>query len=265
LSNAKKIAHVIRYELQHLIGRRINALLLAGYALLALAISYIDSFREMYFGVFDSVALELTNFILPIFLFVNFVLVLSPVFAGEIENHIEEIPSTCVYGRRTRCMCKLLAALLFVILLNVAYHLITCIIGLVTQPLEAWNQLVASVGGENVFSFLWSARSHYLFAVFSLILGSIVAAVSTLLISCNSKATMTVCAWMSFIGILEFMLNRFSFWDVLQQYNLWQLFTPYRLASDAPFYYPAANVAVIGGFFVVICTVLVWRILKKGI
>ncbi len=265
MSHTKKIARVIQYELQHLIERRINALLLAGYALLAIAISCIDSFREIYFSAFNSVVLELANFILPVFLFVNLALVLSPVFAGEIENHIEEIPSTCTYGRRTRCLCKLFAILLFIILLNVAYHLVTCLIGLLTQPLETWSQLVTNVGGENLFNFLWSAWSHYLFAVLSLILGSIVTAVLTLLISCHSKATMTVCAGMSLIGILEFMFNRFSFWDVSQQYNLWQLLTPYRLASDAPFYYPAANVAAVGGFFALICTVLVWRILKKGV
>lgn len=265
MSNANKFTNVIRYELRYLIERRISVVLLAGYTLLALSIGYIDSFRETYFSAFDSVVLELANFILPIFLFVNLVLVLSPMFAGEIENHIEEIPSTCIYGRRTRCMCKLLAALLFIILLNVAYHLITCLIGLLTQPLEAWNQLIANVGGENLFNFQWSAWSHYLFAVLSLILGSIVIAVFTLLLSCHSKATMTVCAGMALTGILEYMFSRFDFWDVLQQYNIWQFLTPYRLAGDAPFYSPAANVAAIGGFFTVICTFSIWRILIKGV
>lgn len=148
MSNAKKIMIVIRYELQHLLERRITALLLVGYALLAFYISISDSLREAYFHAFDFAALELVNFIMPIFLFINLVLVLSPMFAGEIENHTEEIPGTCIYGRRIRCICKLSAALCFVILINVAYHLITCIIGLITQPPETWSEIVTSVGGS---------------------------------------------------------------------------------------------------------------------
>lgn len=264
MSNVKKLMHIVQYELQNLIERRITALLLTGYALLAFYISMSDSFRETYFHSFDFVMLELVNFIMPVFLLANLILVLSPMFAGEIENHIEEIPSTCIYGQRTRCTCKLYATLLFILLLNAAYHLISCFIGLLTQPLEAWSQLVTTVGGENMFNFQWNAGTHYLFGVFSLLLGSIVVAVFILMTSCHSRATMTACAVMSFISVLEYMFNRFSFSEFLQQYNIWQLLTPYRLAGDAPFFNPAANVAAIGGFFTLICVISIWNILKKG-
>ena len=264
MSNAKKIVHVIQYELQHLIERRITALLLAGYALLSLFISAFDSLREAYFHCFDFLALEIANFILPVFLLINLILVLSPVFAGEIENHIEEIPSTCLYGRRIRCICKLYAALLFVILLNAAYHLITCIIVLSAHPLWMWGQPVAGIAGDIVFDFCWNGKAHYLFAAFSLLMGSIVTAVLTLLISCISKAAMTVCAVMSFISIIEYMFNRFSFWKFLRQYNIWQLLKPYKLVLNVPFNSLAANIASIAGFFAVICAISVWIILKKG-
>ena len=264
MNNTKKIMHVIQYELQNLIERRITALLLSVYALLAFYISLSNSFRETYFHSFGFAMLELVNFIMPVFLLVNLILVLSPMFAGEIENHIEEIPSTCIYGRRTRCSCKLYAAFILILLLNAAYHLVTCMIGLLTQPLEAWGDAVTTVGGENVFHFQWSAGVHYLFSVLSLLLGSIVAAVLILLISCHSKETMTVCAVMTFISVVEYMFNRFSFCDFLQQYNIWQLLTPYRLACDAPFFNPVANTGAIGGFFAVICVISIKNILKKG-
>jgi hypothetical protein len=264
LNNAKKIVHVIQYELHHLIERRITALLLAGYALLSLFISAFDSLREAYFNSFDFVALELANFILPVFLLINIILVLSPAFAGEIENHTEEIPSTCLYGRRIRCICKLYATLLFVILLNAAYHLITCIIVLSTQPLWMWEKNIAGISGDIVFDFCWSGKAHYLFAAFSLLMGSIVTAVLTLSISCISKAAMTVCAVMSFISIVEYMFNRFSFWKFLQQYNIWQLLNPYKLVLNVPFNSLSANFASIAGFFAVVCAISVWNILKKG-
>ena len=257
-------ARIWRHELRYLLERPITAGLLAGYALIASYISIADSFREAYFIAFDAVMLELVNFILPVFLFINLVLVLAPMFAGEIENHLEEIPATCLYGRRTRCITKLCATLSFIILLNLAYHLMTCVIGLATQPLEMWTQVVKSVDGAGLFSFSWNVSAHYLFAILSLLLGSIFTVVFTLLLSCNSQATMSVCAGMSLIGMLEYMFHRFGFVDVLRQYNLWQFLTPYRLASDAPFYSPAANTALVGGVFALLSLIALGDILKKG-
>lgn len=260
----KVIHQITRYELEYLLKNPVNMFSAGLYALVSILIVILEGFRQTYLGDFDSAALELVNFILPVFLLLHMLFVLSPMFAEETEYHIWEMPDTCNYGGYIRRLCRLIAVAYYLILLNLSYHIITAVIVGIIQPFSTWKEPVLQIGGEMKIVISWAVWQHYLFAIFSLFFASIIIGAFILVCSRKTKTVMAACAWGIFICLIEYMLNRFSSWGPLQQFNIWQLLTPYRFAFDGPFYYPITNVLVVGGFFTVLVAVSIWNILKNN-
>lgn len=103
----KNIVHTSLFELVNLLSRKSTWLIAAAYTLLSLVICLSEWLLQSYFSLTESVPVTLYNFVLPFVLALILMGALSPVFAGDKEKGIEQIPAACLIGKKGRSIAKL--------------------------------------------------------------------------------------------------------------------------------------------------------------
>lgn len=254
----KAILRILKMEFENLLYNRFSWILLSLYAIIAMIISTSEYLQETYFDVISSVPVMLMNMIAPIFLILIIVLSLSQVFAGEIENNTNQIPNTCYMGKKGRNCCKIIAGILYSFSMALLICIITFSVCFFTKHfLNANQEIIKDIGYELRLDFSWNVWQHFLFAVISLLSGSIVFSFIVLFISGNSKNSITSIGISALFTLFEYLFNRFSFPVILKEINIFVFFKPYYLYVFNVFRYsPYFNLVLLFLLFLLLFLIL---------
>ena len=261
----KAILKTARFELENLFGKKATWVLTGTYTLFALAVCFSENLRQSYFSIMESVPIMLNNFVLPIVLISILISVISPVFAGDKEQRIEPIPAACLIGSKGRSIAKLVSVIMFSMIITLLLEAITLILcgsfGLCDMEI-----LIRNVGGEVELTPVWTTWQHFGFSVMTLIAGCIILTITILFVSCSVQNTLSVISISSIIVLIEFILNKFSFPEVIQEFNIWVFFRPYYLfVTELINFSPFVNLLLYALCFLPLCVIAVWQIIRKGV
>lgn len=256
------------YELENLLFKKTTWLIAMAYTLFSVVICISENLRRSYFSLTESVPVTLCNFVLPYVLVLILMCVLSPIFAGDKEHGIEQIPSTCLIGRKGRSISKLIGAVLFSLIICTSLVLVTFIICFFFDLTDG-NVLITNISLESTHLILkpfWKAWQHIEFSAISLTVGSILVSLLILFISCSTKNTLSSISICSIIILFEYLINRFSFPTIFQEYNIWVFLQPYYLfVMEILNISPLINLFLLLLTFFPICLFAVWQIGRKGV
>lgn len=256
------------FELENLLFKKTTWLIAMAYTLFSIVICISENLRQSYFSLTESVPVTLCNFVLPYILVLIFMCVLSPVFAGDREHGIEQIPSTCLIGRKGRSISKLIGAVLFSLIICTSLVFVTFII-CTFFGLTNGNVLIKNISSESTQLILepfWTAWQHIGFSAISLTVGSILVSLLVLLVSCCAKNTLSSVSICGIIILFEYLINKFSFPTIIQEYNIWVFLQPYYLfVMEILNYSPFINLFLLSLTFLPLCIFAVWQIGRKGV
>ncbi len=261
----KAILKTVRFELENLLGNKATLIFSTAYVLIVFAICFSEDLRQSYFSAMENVPVMLNNFVLPIALILILIAVVSPVFAGDKEQRIEQIPAACLIGSKGRSIAKLIGAILFSLIITLALEFITLVLcgcfGLTDSGI-----LIKYVGAEIELDPVWAAWRHVGFSAVTLIIGCIILAILVLLISCCMKNTLSAVGLCCIIVLIQFIINKFSFPTLLQEYNIWLFFRPYYLfITEIINISPLINLLLYTLGFLPLCLLAVRQIIRKGV
>ncbi len=261
----KAILKTARFELENLLGKKATWVLTGAYTLFVFAVCFSENLRQSYFSTMESVPIMLNNFVLPIVLISILIGVISPVFAGDKEQRIEQIPAACLIGSKGRSIAKLIGAIMFSLTITLLLEAITFVLcgcfGLCDMEI-----LIRDVGGDVKLNPVWTAWQHFGFSAMTLIVGCIILTITILFVSCSVQDTLSVSSISSIIVLIEFILNKFSFPAVMQEYNIWLFFRPYYLfVTELINFSPFVNLLLYALCFLPFCAIAAWQIIKKGV
>lgn len=261
----KAILKTTRFELENLLGKKATWILTAAYALFVFAVCFSENLRQSYFSTMESVPIMLNNFVLPIVLISILIGVISPVFAGDKEQRIEQIPAACLIGSKGRSIAKLIGAIMFSLTITLLLETITFVLcgyfGLCDMEI-----LIRDVGGDVKLNPVWTAWQHFGFSAMTLIVGCIILTITILFVSCSVQNTLSVISISSIIILIEFIFNKFSFPAVMQEYNIWLFFRPYYLfVTELINFSPFVNLLLYALCFLPLCAIAVWQNIRKGV
>lgn len=261
----KVILKTAWFEFENLFCKKATWIIAAVYTLISLVICLSEDFRESYFSLIESVPVMLNNFVLPYVLVVILVISLSPVFAGDKERRIEQIPAACLIGSKGRSIAKLIGAISFSIVVTIAMEATTLILcycfGLVDSGIS-----IKYVGTEVGLNPIWSAGQHICFSLITLICGCIFLTFLVLCISCTVNNTLSAVSVSCIIIFIEFVIHKFSFPTFMQEFNLWIFFRPYYLFITEIFNIsPWINLLIYFLCLISLCLLAGWEIIKKGV
>ncbi len=261
----KAILKTVRFELENLLGNKATWIFSAAYTLFVSAICFSGDLRQSYFSAMESMPVMLNNFVLPVVLILILIAVVSPIFAGDKEKRIEQIPAACLIGSKGRSIAKLIGAILFSLIITLILEFITLVLcgcfGLTDSGI-----LIKYVGAEIKLDPIWEAWLHVGFSVVTLIIGCIMLAILVLLISCCMKNTLSAVSLSCIIVLIEFIINKFSFPTLLQEYNIWVFFRPYYLfITEIINISPLINLLLYTLGFLPLCFLAVRQIIRKGV
>lgn len=255
---------VIRLELENLLCKKIPWLLTGGYIAAALVICLWEDLRQSYFAVMESVPVMLLNFAAPVFLVTILLSALAPVFAGDREQNMDQIPAACLAGRRGRNAARVLAAVLYAILTCLFMGGVTFGISWGCGLFDGHRQIRYMGTGLELVP-VWTAWQHFIFSMISLAMASVLLALFILFISCNVKTTIAAVSISGFLVIFEFLFHRFSFPALMREYNVWVFFEPYYFFVMNIFHgTPVENLLALWAAFLPLCAFAVWWIVWKG-
>lgn len=251
-------------EFENLLCKKMLWLLTAAYAAFTFAVCKLSDLRQSYFNNIESVPVMLLNFIAPVILAVLIIGVLSPVFVGDREHNVNQIPAACLAGRKGRSIAKMLASILLSSLACLTVTAVTFIVtffcGLFDGAME-----IKYVGTELKLAPVWSARQHFGFSFICLAAACMVFTIFVLFISCNVKTTTAAVSVSSILALFEFLFHRFSFPQMIQEYNIWVFFRPYYFFVLRIFHIsPYINFLLLSAAFLPLGVFAVWQIMKKG-
>lgn len=261
----KAILKTARFELENLLGKKATWILTGVYTLFVFAVCFSEDLRQSYFSVMESVPIMLNNFVLPIVLISILVGVISPVFAGDKEQKIEQIPAACLIGSKGRSIAKLIGAIMFSLAITLLLEAITLVLcrcfGLCDMEL-----LIRDVGGDVKLNPIWTAWQHFGFSAMTLFVGCIILTIIILFISCSVQNTLSVISISGITVLLEFVFHSFSFPTVMQEYNIWVFFRPYYLfVTEIITFSPFVNLLLYALCFLPLCAIAAWQIIGKGV
>lgn len=264
----KNIVHTSLFELENLLCKKSTWLIAAAYILFSLVICLSKWLRQSYFSLTESVPVTLYNFVLPFVLALILIAALSSAFAGDKERGIEQIPTTCLIGRKGRSLAKMIGAVLFALIISITLVLVTFIICSFSD-LTNCNVLISNIhldSTELSLKPLWTALQHIGFSTISLTIGSILISLFVLLVSCCTKNTLSVVSISSTIILFEYLINRFSFPTIIQEYNIWVFLQPYYLFVLETFNIsPLVNLLILTLAFLPLCIFAVWHVSRNGV
>lgn len=260
----KKIGQVLIYELEYLLKSRAAWLILLGYTLIAVIISLFDDLRISYFSMIQESSILLLYFVAPFPLAAIHIATLSPLFVGGEDERNNQIPITCLIGRKGRSIAKLISAELFSIVMCMMFLLLTLIITTVFGEFDG-NAIITNLDGEMLPPPFWNTWQHFGLATASMLSGCMVLTLVTLYISSCSKTLLNAISVTGFLVIFEIVFSMFSFWDVLKEYNIWVLFKPYYFFGMNTLHFsPLINLVVLLLSFTPIIAFTIIGAVKKG-
>lgn len=261
----KAMLKIARFELENLLEKKATWILTGVYTLFVFAVCFSEDLRQSYLPTMKSVPVMLSNFVLPFVLVSILVGVMSPVFAGDKEQRMEQIPAACLVGNKGRSIAKLISAILFSLTITLLLEAITLVLcgcfGLGNMDI-----LIRNIDAEVKLNPVWTAWQHIGFSVVALTVGCIILSIIILFISCNMQNTLSVISISSIIILIEFIINKFSFPTWMQEYNIWVFFYPYYLfVTEIITFSPYVNLWLYAFCFLPVCTIAVRQIIKKGV
>ena len=261
----KAMLKIARFELENLLGKKVTWIITVLYTLFVFVVCFSENLRQSYLPTMESVPVMLSNFILPFALVSILIGVISPVFAGDKEQRMEQIPAACLVGSKGRSIAKLISAIMFSLTITLLLETITLILcgcfGLGNIEI-----LIRYIDAEVKLNPVWTAWQHIGFSAMALTVGCIILTIIILFISCSMQNTLSVISVSSIIVLIEFIINKFSFPTLMQEYNIWVFFYPYYLfVTEIINFSPYVNLGLYAFCFMPVCTIAVRQIIKKGV
>lgn len=260
----KSVLQICKMEFENLLYNHWSWIIVSIYSIIAIIISVSSYLQKTYFDVISSVPVMFLNIIAPIFLILIIVISLSQVFAGETENNTNQIPNTCQIGKKGRNYCKIISGILYSTFIVLLICLITFLVCFFTKHFINANwEVIKDIGYELNLDFSWNVLQHFVFAIISLLSGSIVFSLIVLFISSISKTVITSIGISTVFTILEFIFNRFSFPIISKEINIFVFFKPYYLYVFNIFKFsPYINLILL--FFIFLIIILLLNYCKKN-
>lgn len=260
----KAILRTARFELENLLEKKATWILTAAYTFLTFVVCFSDDLRQSYFSTMENLPIVLNNFVLPIVLISILISVISPVFAGDKEQEINQIPAACLVGSKGRSIAKMIGAIMFSLTIVLLLEVITLVLcgcfGLCDTEI-----LIRYVNAEIALNPVWAAWLHFGLSTVTLIVGCITLTLIILFVSCRMQNTQSVISLSSIIILIEFILNRFSFPALVREYNVWVFFRPYYLfITELINFSPFENLLLYTLCFLPLCVVAAWQIIRNG-
>ena len=260
----KTVFKVSLFELENLLSKKIVCISTAGYALTCFVICISRNLRYSYFSITESVPVSLNNFILPIVLILILAGSLTPVFAGDKEQGIEQIPATCLIGSKGRSIAKIISATLFSVFMVILLETITFALCFSSDLFDTAIP-IRYVGTEVKLQPIWTAGEHTVFSISVLTIGCIILSILILFISCICKNTLSAVSLTCIFLLIEFVIHKFSFPTLLQEYHIWIFFRPYYLfTTEIINISPYANFLILLVAFLPIYVFVIYGIVKNG-
>lgn len=260
----KAILRTARFELENLLEKKATWILTAAYTFITFAVCFSDNLRQSYFSTTESLPVALNNFVMPIVLISILISVISPVFADDKEHGTDQIPATCLVGSKGRSIAKMIGAILFSLTIVLLLEVITLVLcggfGLCETEI-----LIRYVNAEIALTPVWAAWLHFVLSTVTLIVGCNILTITILFVSCSMQNTQSVISLSGIIVLIEFIINRFSFPTLMQEYNIWIFFRPYYLfITELINFSPFENLLLYTLCFLPLCAVAAWQIIRNG-
>lgn len=261
----KAILRTARLELKNLLEKKVIWILTAAYTFFTFVVCISEDLRQSYFSTMENLPITLNNFVLPIILISILISVISPVFAGDKEQEIYQIPATCLIGSKGRSIAKIIGAIIFSLTIVLLLEAITLVICGCFNLCDT-EILIRYVNAEIELNPVWTAGLHLVLSTVTLIVGCIILTVIILFISCSMQNTQSVISLSSVIVLIEFIINKFSFPTLMQEYNIWIFFRPYYLfITELINFSPFKNLLLYTLCFLPLCAIAVWQIIRNGV
>lgn len=249
-------------ELENFLCKKIFWLLIAIYTIFTLAICLLPNLRQSYFSTIESIPIMLLNFIVPVFLAVILISTLSSAFVSDRENNVNQIPFTCLTGKKGHSLAKMFAAILLSVLACLIITIITFIVPVCCNLFDG-NLSIKYVGDELELTPIWSTWQHFGFSFVCLVIACITLTLFLLFISSNAKTTISAVSLSSIFVLLEVLINRFSFPTIIQEFNIWVFFEPYYFFAMEIFNFsPYVNLSLLSVSFLPLYILAIWQIVK---
>lgn len=260
----KAILRTARFEFDNLLKKKATWILTAAYTFFTFLVCFFDDLRQNYFSTMENLPITLNNFVLPIVLISILICVISPVFAGDKEQEIYQIPATCLIGSKGRSIAKMIGAILFSLTIVLLLEIITLVLCRCFGLFDT-DTLIRYVNAEIELNPVWTAWLHFILSTVTLIVGCIILTVIILFISCSMQNTQSVISLSSIIVLMEFIINKFSFPTLMQEYNIWIFFRPYYLfITELINFSPFENLLLYTICFLPLCVIAAWQIIRNG-
>lgn len=260
----KIILKIAGFELENLVYRKMNWILAAAYTASAFILCLFDGFRQSYFSDVESVPIILIHFIAPFFLAAILITALSPVFAGDKEQGINQIPAACLIGSKGRSIAKILAGSIFSVFCCTLTGIITAAATSACGLFDGTLKMNRAAAGLELPTE-WTVSQYLIFSFVCLCIGCLILSLFILYISCASAALITAVSISGTVILFEFLFHRFSFPIVIKEYNIWMFLKPYSFFMMRFLHFPPLiNLLLLSAAFLPVCAFAVQQISRKG-
>ena len=263
-------AMVLGYELDNLLRKRAGYLIAAAYLFLVMAVCSLQGLQESYFSWAFQMPVSLTTLVLPTAAMLLITVSLAPVFSSEAERAAAAIPACCRLGSHGHRAAKLLAGILFSVIISAALLAATLAVTAITghlHPGDAVTGIDYYGAAYCALSPAWTVRGYICLSMAAQTVGAAVLAAMALFISTHTQTPATAMAVTLVFLLAEFYFRHFGpFPSLLTEINIWGLFEGYHLFDMALFHgAPAENLAMLSGAWIAICVPLSWAVIRQKV
>lgn len=254
--------HLFRTELWALVTDRGTLLIFLAYMVFAFGACFSGNFRDTWMQVINGdIFVSLTNLYMPFFLMAAILLVISPIFAGDKKNGMEEVGDTCFYGKYPWKVCKVQAAFLYILVMCSAGYVFTLFMSLFSNTPPNFAQRAFEIGNSGI---VMTNAQYYLFSFVLQYIGLLFLTSIVLAASSKSDDPIIPLAVGACLCGFELAFDFVVFSPILWEFNLFRLLKPFTiLVPTTLFASPLKAILAVNSTFVILTALLV-RVTLNG-
>ncbi len=244
MKRRNNFANLVMVELRALLLDKWTLMFMAAYTLFTFVIFFNESFRNSRVQLIGhNLFITVTNHYLPFFLILMVLVTVSPVFAADKKEGVVDLVDTCRNGKVRWRLSKVVAALLYGIVIVLVGFAITFLMSILSKtPLN----LGSIAFEESNPALVLTNLQFFVFSFFMIVIGTCFLVLLSLFISSRTSDLLIPLAGVAmFVGI-EFAIFSFGRPYFLWNLNIFHLFAPWYLLFDsAPPFGPALRTLII--------------------
>jgi len=188
-------------------------------------------------------------------------LVISPIFAGDKKNGMEEVGDTCFYGKYPWKVCKVQAAFLYILVMCSAGYVFTLFMSLFSNTPPNFAQRAFEIGNSGI---VMTNAQYYLFSFVLQYIGLLFLTSIVLAASSKSDDPIIPLAVGACLCGFELAFDFVVFSPILWEFNLFRLLKPFTILVPTTLFASPLKAILAVNSTSVIFTALLVRVTLHG-